>query len=206
MSDLPIIAAQITVANVKDINYNRKDGTPAVFKSIGVKNPDGTWLNLSDFDDVRHGLYNQGAVLDVGYTEKYATMPNGAPKLYNGVQTVYRTIESAFIADGATGDTQTAAPAPAGSSGGSVGAKPSFDAGLSARQTACNDAIQAANAEATIGKLFDLTRWLDTFDAVYQHIHNTLTGVDELDAAITVAKEKLGATEVPVDDTDIPFD
>jgi hypothetical protein len=189
---LPIIQAQIQVANIKDFTYKRGDGSAAVRRSVGHKNPDGTWLNLTVFDDVLFPIVAPGNVLNVGYTEKYATEPNGAPKLYNGVQTIYRTIRTASLVSG-TQQAQGSAP---GAS--ATPTKAPYDPDLGARQTAANDAVHCANTEAEVTKKFDITRWLDTFDVAFKHIHNTLLGKsnDEFDVMMDAAKEKLAAEPV----------
>jgi hypothetical protein len=188
--ELPIITANITIANVKDVPYARNDGTQAVFKSLGHKNADGTWLNLSCFDELIFPLIVKGNTLTVGYTEKWATLANGQPKLYNGVQTVYRTIMSAELLSGSAA--QTTSP-----QNGPLPAPKAYDPGLGAYQTALNCATQmhAALIEAKVEKKLEVADVIATAEA----FHTYLVGDDKdvMDLLLGKAKETLGAEVDP---------
>jgi hypothetical protein len=195
VSDLPIINTTIKVENVKDIPYTRKDGTTAVGKAIGHKNPDGSWLNLTDFDEARFPLYFPNSVLSVGYTEKFATEPNGAPKIdkYTNQQKIYRTIISAEPAGGA----QTGQSSPAITQGSNAPTQANYggDRNESIREQTtlkCAAEMYAAMLGASKGKAWDF----EEFEGIYISTKNVLDGKNELDVAMDAAKDA-GLTEEP---------
>jgi len=200
--ELPIITANITIANVKDVPYARNDGTQATFKSLGHKNADGTWLNLSCFDELIFPLLVKGNTLTVGYTEKWATLANGQPKLYNGVQTVYRTILSAELLSGAAAPAAQTTSQQNGSMPATTtitAASQSYNPGLGAYQTALNCATQmhAALIEAKVEKKLEVADVIATAEA----FHTYLVGDDKdvMDLLLGKAKETLGAEEIDPD-------
>jgi hypothetical protein len=184
-----VINAQVKIENVKDVEYRRKSGEAATFKALGIKNADGTWLNISVFDEIYFSDCVAGAVVDVAYTEKYATEPNGQPKMYNGQQVIYRTATSVLPAKQGA---QSTAPVAQGSQ------KAPFDPNLSARQTAANDSTQIVCAEIRQGG--DTETLIPVWDTWFKHILSALTGED----IIADAREKLDAVDEDTDD-DIPF-
>jgi hypothetical protein len=218
MADLPIIEATITVANTKDVPYSRNDGTQAVFKSIGHKNPDGTWLNLSCFDELYFPLIVKGAVLKVGYTEKWATEANGQPKMYNGVQVVYRTITVAEQVGGPSGQTTSPQNGSLPTTATVTAASQTYNPGLGAYQTAlnCATSLYTAMIEAKwFTKKLDVAEVLATAEVLHGYL---VTGkAAPLDQLVDKAKTDLGAEEVdPAEeaardeqqalaDDDIPF-
>jgi hypothetical protein len=192
--ELPITTANITIANVKDVPYARNDGTQAVFKSLGHKNTDGTWLNLSCFDELIFPLLVKSNTLTVGYTEKWATLANGQPKLYNGVQTVYRTIVSAELVSGA----QQTSPQN-GSTSTPAAATGKYDPGLGAYQTALNCASTVWAAIISTGNVPEdfVSLVLETAHSFHGYL--TTGKVEEIDQLISKAKSDMGAEEIDPD-------
>lgn len=194
---LPTIEATITVANVKDVAYTRQDGTQAAFKSLGHKNPDGSWLNLSCFDELYFPMLYKGSVLKVAYTEKWATLPNGQPKLDKaGQQIIYRTIVFAESVGGAPAGAVTSpqqngsTPAPA--------TKAPYNPELGAYQTALNCAttLHAALIEAKVEKKLTVADLLATADQLH---HYLTTGKTDLATAVSAVTEGLDATPDDID-------
>lgn len=195
MSELPVINARVTIANVKDVEYRRKDGSSATFKALGIKNPDDTWLNLSVFDEMYFEDCVPGNVVDAAYTEKYATEKNGQPKMYNGEQVIYRTVTSLIPAAGSAQTTQNAA-----AQEGQGSQKAPYDPDLGARQTAANNAVQIVVAAVKAGAEPTAHTTKALWDMWFEHVHTALVGkVETLKAE---AEEKLDAV---AEDDDIPF-
>lgn len=200
MPDLPVTQAQITIANVKDVPYTAQNGAAGTFKSIGHKQPDGTWLNLSCFDDALWYLLVPGQTLDVGYTEKWATMPNGQPKIdqRSGQQVVYRTIVSAIPVGGTAGappqqQTHSAAPG-----------KAPYDPSLGAFQTAlnCSTQLHAALIEAKLVKQLNLDDVLGVAGIFHRYL---TTGNTELIDLMLATGPAEGETQEGDDEPQIDF-
>ena len=203
MADLPIINTTITVANVKDIPYTRKDGTTATGKALGHKNPDGSWLNLTDFDEARFGLYFPGSVLAVSYSEKFATEPNGAPKMdkYTNQQKVYRTI----MAAGSVGGAQTPQNGPPSAQGTPTPAGSSFEQDR-------NESIRSQTALKVAGEMYaailganKALKWeFEEFERVYEGTKAVLDGKNELDVAMGTVKASGLVEDVEMPGPDAP--
>jgi hypothetical protein len=188
MPDLPIINTTITVANVKDIPYTRKDGTTATGKAIGHKNADGSWLNLTDFDEARFGLYFPGSVLAVSYSEKFATEPNGAPKMdkYNNRQKVYRTI----MAAGTTGAPQTAQNSLPTAQQGRGSPTPHFEQDRNESIRAQTTLKAAAEMYAACLGANKALKWeFEEFERIFTGTKAILDGKNELDVALDIGKK-----------------
>jgi hypothetical protein len=198
MPDLDIINATITVANTKDVSYKRNDGSEAIFKSIGHKNADGTWLNLSVFDEVLFPLIVKGNTLDVGYTEKFGTLANGAPKIdqRTNQQVIYRTMQTASP----VGATQTAHPA----SPGAQAAKEPYNAGLGAYQTALNCSTQLHVAIIGAGAEREDFMAAILEDADTFHTYLTTGKADQLDQMLDKAKQTFEDAPIGFDDKPDP--
>jgi hypothetical protein len=189
---LPVIEAEITVSNVKEYPYDRSDGTQGIRTSVGWRQPDGSWLNFSCFDTELFPHLTKGKKLTVGYTEKYATNPNGSPKLdESGQQIIYRNIVSVVgaheLSAKATGE-----------------ATQSYDPGLGAYQTALNCATQLTAAVVTTSKAladdFFKGRTLEEVvmeTAAIFHLYLTTGKANPLDQFMEATKETLDTSEDP---------
>jgi hypothetical protein len=193
---LPVVNATLTVTDVKDVTYQKKgEGgvkAPAVLKIV----KSGEAPDLSSFDTAHHPLLVPGAVLSVGYTEKFATMGNGAPLIddYTQQQKVYRNIVSA-APYGARPSDLAAQQTQAGQAAAPVAqATPTTNAGgitpkelFSLHQTALNGAISlTSNGIVPLSNLYEVAD--DNFAWLMGQ------PVDALDRAIKVAKDA-GMTE-----------
>lgn len=193
---------ETTIANVQT---TKKDGTPMItrkgqpFMVVGIKNADGSWLNLTSFDAAHHPFLVQGSRVKIAYTEEQRTNAFGEPELYNGQPQWNRNITAVRSLD--------TAGAPQSPQNGAPGANATPTPTTSPFERDRNESIREQTTLKAAAEMYaaylganKALKWeFEEFERIFTGTKATLDGKNEFDTMMDAAKEKMEATEEKVE-------